>query len=160
MMMAPDPFGRGFSTVVAKAMRPDVAVFHGLQADHAGNVRFGYANDNTILAEASRTVIVTVEEVVPELPPEARDATFMPGILVDAVAEAMYGAHPAGCPGAYPVDDAHMALYARDARTDADFAAYLRRTVFGLAGHEAYVREFVPEGWGRSGQLPLREAGD
>ena len=160
MRMAPDPFGGGFETIVVQAMRPDAALFHGLRADRAGNVHFGYPSDNTILAEASRQVIVTVEEVVERLSGEDRASDFMPGILVDAVVPARYGAHPAACPGAYPVDEDHMIQYAESAASDEAFADYLRRTVHDPGSHQAYVERFVPGGWGQAGQLPLREAGD
>ena len=36
MIVAPDPFGSGKVSVVAKAMRPDVAVFHAHKADRHG----------------------------------------------------------------------------------------------------------------------------
>jgi len=160
MKLLPDPFEPERKTVVARSLRPDVALFHGLKADRAGNVHFGYANDNVLLAEASRTVIVTVEEVVDELTPEERAETFLPGILVDVVVPARYGAHPAAAPGAYPMDDEHLTWYAAQSRSDEDFAAYLQETVFSVADHEAYVERFVPQGWGQSGQLRLQQAGD
>ena len=160
MLVLPDPFGRGFKTVVVKAMRPDVALFHGLKADREGNVHFGYESDNEILAEASRTVIVTVEEIVDALTEEERAHSFIPGLLVDAVCEARYGAHPAGAPGAYPVDDRHMKWYAEKARGAETFSEYLHETVHSIANHMAYVERFVPEGWGQAGQLPLQAAGD
>jgi glutaconate CoA-transferase subunit A len=160
MKLLPDPFHPERQTVVAQAMRPDVALFHGLKADVAGNVHFGYESDNTLLAEASRTVIVTVEQVVQALTPEERTRTFLPGILVSAVVEARLGAHPGGCPGAYPLDEAHLEWYARAAQGDDAFADYLRQTVFDLPDHAAYTARFVPEGWGQRGQMPLQAAGD
>lgn len=160
MKLLPDPFHPERQTVVAQALRPDVALFHGLRADRAGNVFFGYESDNVLLAEASRTVIVTVEEVVDALTPEERNGTFLPGILVQAVVEARYGAHPAAAPGAYPVDEEHLTWYAERARGDETFADYLRQTVLDLPDHAAYVARFVPEGWGQGGQLRLQAAGD
>jgi glutaconate CoA-transferase subunit A len=160
MKLLPDPFHPERQTVVAQALRPDVALFHGLRADRAGNVCFGYESDNVLLAEASRTVIVTVEEVVDALTPEERAGTFLPGILVDAVAEARYGAHPAGAPGAYPQDAEHLVWYAEQSQSDEAFADYLRQTVHDVPDHAAYVARFVPEGWGQNGQLRLQAAGD
>ena len=159
MKLLPDPFHPERQTVVVQALRPEVALFHGLRADRAGNVHFGYESDNTLLAEASRTVIVTVEEVVEALAPEER-AAALPGILVSAVVPARYGAHPAGAPGAYPQDADALTRYAQAARSDESFAAYLRETVFDLPDHAAYVARFVPEGWGQRGQLRLQAAGD
>jgi glutaconate CoA-transferase, subunit A len=160
MKLLPDPFHPERQTVVAQALRPDVALFHGLRADRAGNVHFGYESDNVLLAEASRTVIVTVEEVVEALSPEERAAGFLPGMLVHAVVPARYGAHPAGAPGAYPPDAEHLTWYAEQARGDESFADYLRQTVFDLPDHAAYVARFVPDGWGQRGQLRLQAAGD
>src|SRR5690606_60519 len=85
MVLAPDPFGEGKVTVVAKAMRPDVAVFHAHKADRRGNVSFGYAVDAVIIAEASQQVIVTAEEVVERLDESDAVGTFLPAILVDQV---------------------------------------------------------------------------
>ena len=160
MKLLPDPFQPERKTVVAQAMRPDVALFHGLKADRAGNVHFGYESDNVLLAEASRTVLVTVETVVEALTPEEQARSFLPGILVQGVAEARCGAHPAGAPGAYPMDDAHLTWYAAQARSDEGFAEYLQQTVFSLPDHAAYVERFVPQGLGQGGQLRLRAAGD
>jgi len=160
MRLAPDPFRPALQTVVVRALRPDVALLHGLRADRAGNVQFGYESDNVLLAEASAQVIVTVEEVVDTLGEDERERTFLPGLLVDAVVEARYGAHPAGAPGAYPVDAEHMRFYVEQATSDEGFADYLAQTVFALAGHEAYRERWVPEGWGTAGQLTLRAAGD
>ena len=57
MVLAPDPFGEGKVTVVARAMRPDVAVFHAHKADLQGNVSFGYAVDAAIVKAKSRVAV-------------------------------------------------------------------------------------------------------
>ncbi len=156
MKICVDPFDGKTKTVVARALRPDVAVFHVQKADRFGNVSTGYASDNVILAEASRTVIVTAEEVVDRLAEKEAIGTFMPGILVDTVVHAPCGAHPAGCPGLYGPDRVHMAEYVKAAKDDASFAAYLRRVVFDVPNHEAYIERFVP----KAPAKPLLAAGD
>ena len=78
---------------------------------------------------------------------------FLPGILVDAVVEAAFGAHPAAFPGHYPVDEAHLRRYIEAAQSDEGFAAYLEETVYRLTGHGEYVERFVPADW-RRGVLP------
>ncbi len=145
MVVAPDPFGEGKLTVVAKALRPDVAVFHAHTGDRRGNVSFGYPVEAVILAEAARHVVVTVEEIVARL--DERDAvgTFLPSILVDAVVHAPRGAHPGGLAGRYGPDRAAMQEYVAAARTDADFAEYLQRTVFEPASHDEYLARFAPQ---------------
>jgi glutaconate CoA-transferase subunit A len=92
MVLAPDPFGGGKVTVVAKAMRPDVAVFHASVADRAGNVSCGYPVEAVILAEASAHVVVTAERIVERLDESDAVGCFIPSILVDSVVHAPFGA--------------------------------------------------------------------
>ena len=113
MVVAVDPFDGKTRTVVAKALRPDIAVFHVQQADRQGNVSCGYHAEAVLLAEASRHVIVTAEEIVDRLTEEDAVATFIPSIHVDAVVHAPFGAHPGGCTGRYGPDKAHMAQLRR-----------------------------------------------
>lgn len=143
MIVAPDPFDGKTLSVVAKAMRPDVAVFHVHKADRAGNVSVGYHVEAVMLAEASRHVIVTAEEIVDRLTEKEAVATFIPSILVDTVVHAPLGAHPAGLEGRYRPDRAHMQRYVAASRDDASFADYLREHVFEVASHEEYVERFV-----------------
>ena len=144
MVVAADPFDGKTSTVVAKAMRPDVAVFHADKADRHGNVSFGYHVEATILAEASHHVIVTAEQIVERLDEKDSTGTFLPSILVDTVVHAPFGSHPAGMTGRYAADRSHMKEYVGAARDDAAFAAYLKTYVFDIGSHAEYVESFVP----------------
>ena len=130
MVLAPDPFGEGKVTVVAKSMRPDVAVFHAHQADRQGNVSFGYPVEAVMLAEASAHVVVTAEEIVDRIREEDAVGTFMPSILVDAVVHAPFGARPGGLQGRYAPDAEAMREYVLASRDDASFAAYLEQHVY------------------------------
>ena len=143
MIVAPDPFDGRTLSVVAKAMRPDVAVFHVHKADRAGNVSVGYHVEAVMLAEASKHVIVTAEEIVERMTEKDATATFIPSILVDTVVHAPHGAHPAGLEGRYRVDKAHMQRYVVAARDDASFAEYLQTHVHEVGSHEEYVARFV-----------------
>jgi glutaconate CoA-transferase subunit A len=143
MVLAPDPFGEGKVTVVAKAMRPDVAVFHVDKADRQGNVSCGYHGELVILAEASRHVVVTAEEIVDQIKETDAVGTFIPSILVNTVVHAPFGAHPGGLTGRYAPDAAAMKEYVVASRDDASFEAYLQEHVFGLRSHEDYVERFV-----------------
>ncbi len=147
MVLAPDPFDGKTMSVVAKAMRPDVAVFHVDKADRQGNVSCGYPVEAVILAEASRHVIVTAEEIVDRLDEKDAIGTFVPSILVDAVVHAPFGSHPAGMTGRYAPDPVHMKEYVVASRDDAAFAAYLKTHVFDVASHDEYVKRFVPREW-------------
>jgi glutaconate CoA-transferase subunit A len=143
MVIAASPFDGKTLSVVAKAMRPDVAVFHVHKADRQGNTSCGYHTEAVILAEASKHVVVTAEEVVDRLVENDATGTFLPSIHVDSVVHAPFGAHPAGLEGRYGPDKAHMQRYVAAARDDPAFAEYLRLHVFEVAGHEEYLEKFV-----------------
>ena len=72
--VAASPFEPGESFVVAKAITPDVAIFHGLKADQFGNVIVRKGGDELMLAQSARKVIVTVEEIVDAIDPDDTDA--------------------------------------------------------------------------------------
>jgi acyl CoA:acetate/3-ketoacid CoA transferase len=154
MVLATDPFDGKTVSVVARAMRPDVAVFHVDKADRHGNVSCGYPVEAVILAEASRHVIVTAEEIVDRLDEKDAIGTFVPAILVDTVVHAPFGSHPAGMTGRYGPDKVHMEKYVVASRDDAAFADYLRSCVFDVESHAEYVERFVPREW----QRPVRAA--
>ena len=144
MVLAPDPFDGKTWSVVAKAMRPDVAVFHVDIADRQGNVSCGYPVEAVILAEASQHVIVSAEEIVDRLEEKHAVGTFVPSILVDTVVHAPFGSHPAGMTGRYGADKVHMQQYVAASRDDAGFAEYLKTYVFDVVSHADYVERFVP----------------
>lgn len=147
MVIASDPFGSGKSTVVAKAMQPDVAIFHVEKADRYGNCSTGYPAEAVVLAEASKHVIITAETIVDRVTEKEALGCFVPGILVDRVAHAPFGAHPGALTKCYGIDRAHMLRYVAAAKDDASFADYVRATVFDVADHAEYVARFVPIEW-------------
>lgn len=89
--------------ILVSALHPDVVFIHCQQADMFGNAKiFGPAVNDIALAFAARKVIVTCEEVVPELVMrfDTKD-TFIPFMVVDAVVELPFGCLPGCCPGYY-----------------------------------------------------------
>jgi len=156
MVVAVDPFDGKTRSVVAKALRPDVAVFHAQKADRHGNVSCGYPVEAVILAEASRHVIVTAETIVDRLSEQEAIGAFIPAIHVDAVAHAPFGAHPGGLTGLYAPDQAHMARYVAASQDDAAFDEYLRTHVLDVKDHDEYVERFVPLDW----RHPARAVGN
>jgi len=144
MIIAVDPFDGKTKSVVAKALRPDVAVFHAQAADRQGNVSCGYEADVVILAEASKHVIVTAERIVDRLPEKEAKGAFIPAIHVDALVHAPFGAHPGGCAGIYAPDKVHMREYVIASKDDASFEAYLRKYVREVKDHQHYIEQFVP----------------
>ncbi|HEY8609961.1 MAG TPA: CoA synthetase, partial [Roseomonas sp.] len=129
----PDPI------LVLPALHPDVAAIHAVMADSQGNVWVGRRRECATLAHASRRLLVTVERVVPgnlledeRLAPGTISATY-----VEALAVAERGAQPVALLDEYGFDAAYVATYARAARTEEGFRAWMEEHVFGHAARVA-----------------------
>jgi len=113
------------------AIVPDIALFHARWADEAGNVWVGRRRELATIAHAAKQTFVTFEELKPG--DMLEDELLAPGVIsatyVSAVAPAKRGAWPLGIPGVYDIDDAHLAHYARAARTPEGFQRYLAEFV-------------------------------
>jgi glutaconate CoA-transferase subunit A len=129
--VVPNPFATAGDDpiVLLPALAPDIAAFHAVMADEAGNVWLGRRRECATIAHASKRALVTVERVVPgnfledeRLAPGAISATY-----IEAVAIAERGAHPVALLDEYGTDAAYVADYARMARTEAGFAEWLDR---------------------------------
>jgi glutaconate CoA-transferase subunit A len=125
--------------VLLPARQPDFAVFHAAMADAEGNVWLGRRRECATIAHAAKAALVTVERVVEgnfledeRLAPGAIGATYVTGF---AVAER--GARPSALLDEYGFDAAHVADYARAARTAEGFRAWLDREVFAGTGKAA-----------------------
>lgn len=139
--VVPNPFGDGTRDpiVLLPALSPSVAAIHGVMADEAGNVWVGRRRELATLAHASRRLLVTVERLVPG--DMLEDERLAPGCIsatyVEAVAVAPRGAWPVALLDEYPFDAAHLAEYARLARTETGFREYLDRYVLGEGARAA-----------------------
>ncbi|MCC7271610.1 MAG: CoA synthetase [Alphaproteobacteria bacterium] len=123
-----NPFADGPDPIVLlPAIRPEFAVFHARWADRQGNVWVGRRRELMTMAHAARKTLVTVEAIFDGdlLAEDELAAGTIAGLYVDAIAVAPRGAWPMGLADLYPADTAHLADYARKARTDAGFSAYL-----------------------------------
>jgi len=100
-----DPFGDGGQVVVVPAVAPEYAALHALRADPAGSVVTTIEFDDRLLAQASRRVVVTVEEVFADATASLRpDEQLIPSAYLDLVVLAPGGSAPIGCFGRYPDD--------------------------------------------------------
>jgi len=113
------------------AIAPDIALFHARWADEAGNVWVGRRRELATIAHAAKRTFVTFEESRPG--DMLEDELLAPGVIsavyVTAVAQAKRGAWPLGIPGVYDIDDAHLALYAKAAKTREGFQRYIEEFV-------------------------------
>jgi glutaconate CoA-transferase subunit A len=123
-----NPFsGETDPLLLVPAIAPDIALFHARWADEAGNVWVGRRRELATIAHAARQTFVTYEEL--KAGDMLEDELLAPGVIsatyVTAAAQARRGAWPLGVAGVYDIDDAHLALYARAAKTREGFERYL-----------------------------------
>lgn len=130
--VAQNPFAAGKDPLVLiAAIVPDVALFHARWGDEAGNVWVGRRRELATIAHAARNTYVTVEELRPG--DMLEDELLAPGVIsatyVSGIARAERGAWPLGVADVYQIDDAHLAAYARAAKTREGFRRYLEEWV-------------------------------
>jgi glutaconate CoA-transferase subunit A len=125
-----DPFSEE-KILLVKAISPDIALFHVRWVDDAGNAWVGRRKELATIAHAAKQTFVTFEEK--KAGDMLEDELLAPGVIssvyVSAVAPAKRGAWPLGAPGMYDIDDAHLALYAKAAKTRDGFQRYLEEHV-------------------------------
>lgn len=117
-----DPYN-GEELVAFPAIHPDIAVIHALQADVDGNALIG---DNKGVDEelvlAAKKVILTSEEISPELQKADIVAPF-----VNAVVHAPRGAAPTSCHPLYPVDGEALLSYTERVSDQDNCLEFLRK---------------------------------
>jgi glutaconate CoA-transferase subunit A len=91
----------------------------------------GRRRELATIAHAAKQTFVTYEEL--KSGDMLEDELLAPGIIsatyITALAPAGRGAWPLGIAGVYDIDDAHLALYAKAARTREGFQRYLEEFV-------------------------------
>jgi len=141
-----NPLGGG-PVLAVKPLVLDVAIIHAQRADTHGNaVLWGSLGITPDAARAARAVLVTAEEIV--TPEELRrdpNRVVVPGILVAAVSEARWGAHPSPAQGYYRRDHEAYAAYHEATKSAAGYAAWKREWVDGVADLGAYVAKLGNE---------------
>jgi len=91
------------------AIKPDIAVIHAICADSDGNAQIGRNKGiDEELALTSDIVVITSEEIVPEL-----DRADIPAPLVDFLVKAPKGAAPTSCHPLYPLGGFELLDYTR-----------------------------------------------
>jgi glutaconate CoA-transferase subunit A len=115
-----DPYS-GEELMAFPAIHPDIAVIHALQADLDGNALIGDNKgvDEELALTADR-VILTVEEIVPDLP-----KVDLVGPLVHHLVLAPHGAAPSSCHPLYPLDGEAFLAYTEQVADLASFQIFL-----------------------------------
>lgn len=131
-MVVNNPLAQNDPILIVPAIQPDIALFHARWADEAGNVWIGRRKELATIAHASRRCFVTYEEQ--RSGDMLEDELLAPGVLssvyVSGVARAERGAWPLSVAGVYGIDDAHLVLYAKAAKTKEGFQRYLDEYVW------------------------------
>jgi glutaconate CoA-transferase, subunit A len=114
------------------AHRPDVAIIHAQRADKAGNVMIeGVLGVQKEAVLASRRSVVTVEEIVDELPERSLNAVVLPHWTVGYVVEVPGGAFPSYAQGYYPRNNSFYKKWDDIARERDTFQAWMQENVLG-----------------------------
>ncbi|MGD9883231.1 MAG: CoA transferase subunit A [Reyranella sp.] len=123
------------------AIRPDIVLLHGQQADEEGNVQyFGAGYFDLLMAQAAKHVICSVDRIVPaSTVRQSARLTKIPSAFVHAVVVTPFGAHPGCSPGLYVQDEKHFAAYIAASRDQTSFDAYLADHARLAGGEAAYL---------------------
>ena len=107
--------------LLVPAICPDIGLFHAPKADTAGNVWIGIRRELMLIAHASKTTLVSVEEIVDEnlLENPQTAAGTIPAFYLSKISHCPGGAKPVGLFGCYDPDLDQLANYATTAK-DAD----------------------------------------
>lgn len=115
-----DPYS-GEELMAFPAIQPDVAVIHALRADRDGNAQIGGNKGvDEELVLTARTVIVTAEEIIPEL-----SKADLAAPLVTALVHCPKGALPTSCHPIYPMDGEALLAYTEQVNDPESFERYL-----------------------------------
>jgi glutaconate CoA-transferase, subunit A len=119
----------GEQLTAVPALRPDVTVVHAQRADRAGNVQmWGITGVQKEAVLAAERALVTVEELVDELPPQP-GAVVLPTWVVDAVAVVPNGAHPSYTQGFTKRDNGYYQAWDAISRDRGEFTRWLDEKV-------------------------------
>lgn len=112
------------------AHRPDVAVIHAQRADKAGNVMIeGVLGVQKEAVLASKRSVVTVEEIVGELPERSLNAVVLPHWTVGHIAAVPGGAFPSYAQGYYPRNNNFYKQWDEIAKERDSFLAWMKANV-------------------------------
>lgn len=141
------PYADGEEIAVVPPLNPDVAFVHAQRADASGNTQiWGLLGMQKEVAFAARHVVVVVEEIVDEaVIRHDPNRTVIPGLIVDAVVEEPYGAHPSYVQGYYDRDNSFYLQWEAISRDQAATEAWLQEWVYGVPDRAAYLEKLGAE---------------
>jgi glutaconate CoA-transferase subunit A len=121
------------------AINPDVTILHAQRADRHGNVAIeGIIGAAREAGLAAAKLLVTVEEIVDELPP-AMNGIVLPHFTVTAISHVPGGAWPSYAHGRYARDNDFYLRWDATSRDRRQFSAWIDRHVRGTSDHRAFL---------------------
>ncbi len=122
-----------------KAVVPDVGIIHVQRADAEGNAqKWGSLGVDQEGINASRTVIVTTEKIVPsDVIRRDPNRTIIPNFRVSAVVEQPFGAYPMHLAGCYSGDMFGLMM---ETGSEENYEAYMRDCVYGVSDWNEYLK--------------------
>lgn len=135
------------TVAVVPPLKPDVAIVHAQRADTSGNTQlWGLLGVQKEVAFAAERVIVVVEEIVAEeVIRRDPNRTLIPGLIVDAVVEEPFGAHPSYVQGYYDRDNSFYLQWDEISRDQSATEAWLEEWVYGIPDRESYLSKLGKE---------------
>ncbi len=130
----------GVTLCLVPALILDVGLIHVHRADRYGNAQIegisGFAGE---LARASKTLIISAEEIVDEEVIRSQpDRTIIPYFLVDAVVHAPFGSHPGEMCYRYRRDEPQIREWVQASQEVESTQAYLQKYIYDLRDHQEY----------------------
>ncbi|HXE16672.1 MAG TPA: CoA-transferase [Stellaceae bacterium] len=134
-----DPF-TGDKVWAIPPLRADVFIMHAQACDEFGNAQcWGGTGQERDKAKAADMVIVQADEIVgSEVIQKDPSHTTVPGLWVDYVVHAPFGAHPTFSSNNYAVDEDHLKIYIDLARAGRA-REYIDKYVLGPKDHFEYL---------------------
>jgi len=123
------------------ALSPDVALIHVHTATPSGDAIIeGLTVADIELTQASKHVIISAEEVVPEEEMRLRPhRVTIPSMFVDAVVEVPFGSYPGNMPYRYFSDEEHLKEWLEVEEEPERFRAFLDKYIYGTADFYEYL---------------------
>jgi len=144
-----DPFAPGEKIGLMKALRPDIALVHGVAADRCGNLIMTYPLGADVFGAwgAKNGVIVSAEKIVPtEYIRRHSHLVRIPSYMVKAVCEVPYGAHPGGMTNCglpefeHYFDDYDFVIDVMEAsRNEEKFLKWIKNWILDCKDHNEYL---------------------
>ena len=141
-----DPY-TGKDVITVPPLNPDVGIIHVQRADMHGNAQvWGILGEQKEAAFASKTVIITAEEIVDEdVIRSDTNRTLIPGLIVKAVCHVPHCAHPSYTQGYYDRDNLFYLNWDKISEDRSSVNAWLDEWVYGIKDPQEYWQKLGPE---------------